>query len=133
MEMPRVGSFGSGNVKISTLSFGAGGKIPRVSTPSTGTHKIGKGGNMPSINIPTLGGSTLLPGMGKSSKMGTGSFNIPKIGNWGGKAPLKTELNLPNIGNLTIMGAGKKKGGLSFGLGEIPSFSLGAPQKKKKV
>jgi hypothetical protein len=71
--------------------------------------------------------------MGKSTnnKMGTGTFNIPKIGNWG-KAPLKTELNLPSIGNLTIMGSGKK-GGISFGLGEIPRFGLGAPGKRKKV
>lgn len=127
LPMPRVGSFGSGNIKMPTMSFGGSGSMPKVTMPSTGNHKVGKGGNMPSINIPTLGGSTLLPGMGK--KMG--SFNIPKIGNWG-KSPLKTELNLPNIGNLTIMGAGKK-GGISFGLGEIPRLSLGTPQKKKKV
>ena len=136
MAMPRVGSFGNGNVKMPTMSFGGSGAMPKVGAPSTGNHKIGKGGNMPSINIPTLGGSTLIVGsglMGKTAnnKMSTGSFNIPKIGNWG-KAPLKTELNLPNIGNLTIMGAGKK-GGISFGLGEIPKLSLGTPQKKKKV
>lgn len=122
MPMPTIGSFGNGNIKMPTISLGG---APRIA----GAHKIGPG-NMPSINIPTLGGSTLLPGMGKNSKMGAGTFNIPKIGNWG-KAPLKTELNLPNIGNLTIMGAGKK-GGISFGLGEIPRLSLGAPQKRKK-
>lgn len=124
MPMPTMGNFGNGgNIKMPTISLGG-------SLRNTSAQKMG-GGNMPSINIPTLGGSTLLPGMGAGKKMG--GYNIPKIGNWG-KAPLKTELNLPNIGNLTIMGAGKQKGGIGFGLGEIPRLSLGGtPQKKKKV
>lgn len=137
MQMPRVGSFGSGNVKMPTMSFSGSGSMPKVVMPSTGNHKVGKGGNMPSINIPTLAGSTLLIGSGLMNKTAVGNkntntFNIPKIGNWG-KTPLKTELNLPSIGNLTIMGAGKRKGSVGISLGgEIPRFGLGTPGKRKK-
>ena len=130
LPMPRVGNFGSSNVKMPTMTFGASGKIPKVAMPSTTAHKIGRG-NMVSMNIPTMGGSTLV-GKTSNNQMGVPMGSIPKIGNWG-KTPLTTELNIPDIGNLTIMGAGKQKGGIKFGLGDVPRFSLGAPQKKKKV
>jgi hypothetical protein len=129
MVMPTVGSFGRGNIKMPTISIGGYGPVPKVA----GAHKMGPS-NMPSINIPTLGSSTLMMGSGlmkktANNKIGVGKFDIPTIGNWG-KAPLKSKLETPNIGNLTIMGAGK--GAVKFGLGEIPRFGLAAAPKRKK-
>jgi hypothetical protein len=116
-----MGNFGNGNIKMPAISLGSGMRRQTI--------------NMPSINVPTMGSSTLMVGSGlmgrtANNKIGMPSMNIPTIGNWG-KTPLKTKLELPSIGNLTIMGAGKK-GGIKFGLGEIPRLSLGTPQKKKK-
>ena len=134
IEVPKIGMFNNSNIKMPTVSFGGKKEMPKVAMPSMG----GKKNNLPSINVPTLGSSTLMVGsglMGKTAnnKIGVPMMNIPKIGNWG-KSPLKTELNLPDIGNLTIMGAGKKGKGFGINMsGEIPKFGLAAPQKKKKV
>jgi hypothetical protein len=118
--IPRMGNFGNGNIKMPAISLGSGMQRQTI--------------NMPSINVPTMGSSTLMVGSGlmgrtANNKIGMPSMNIPTIGNWG-KTPLKTKLELPSIGNLTIMGAGKK-GGIKFGLGEVPNFGLSAKKKKK--